>query len=254
MQITMKAILSLTPGNPSIETVDKPSLSVDDHDTAIVPVKYVGNNPGDWISTTIPELWHPDTIVGCDFSGIVESVGAQEQRLKPGDAVFGVVVAGDATDRSRGAFAEYVPAFVDFLNPFPKGQEEAPLASLGVGLLTVGISIFQDLGLPWPSENGDWDCGNRQWFLVNGASTATGLMLTQWLGLAGFRVIGTAGKHNWDIVKARGVEFVWDYRDMDNCVQQIPTLVCDDLQFVYNCSMDDAGAEVVHSIALHRPR
>lgn len=52
---------------------------------------------------------------------------------------------------------------------------------------------------------------------------------------SGFRVITTCSPRNFDLVKSRGADEVYDYRNIDECVKNIRASVGDDLQYAYGC-------------------
>ena len=98
---TMKAVQIHAFGGPEVlryEDVPRPEPKANE---ILVRVQAAGVNPVDWkireghLSGTLP------TIMGVDFSGIVESVGSGVTKYRSGDALFGQVA-----DRS-GSYAEH---------------------------------------------------------------------------------------------------------------------------------------------------
>src|SRR5881392_2769409 len=102
----MKAIVyrdSASLDSLRLEEVEKP---VPAEGEVLVSVRAAGLNILDWylfrsvISRLIPGKRKPKRI-GRDFAGVVEAVGMNVTRFKPGDEIFGL---------TRGALAEYVCA------------------------------------------------------------------------------------------------------------------------------------------------
>jgi NADPH:quinone reductase-like Zn-dependent oxidoreductase len=104
----MKAIVQERYGSPDVlelRDVDKP---VPDADEVLVRVRAASVNALDWhymrgdpylMRATLGLRGPKVNIRGRDFAGVVEAVGRDVQRLRPGDEVFG---------EADGAFAEYV--------------------------------------------------------------------------------------------------------------------------------------------------
>ena len=175
----MRAIQLVSLGHADIVDIPEPQLTPD---SILVRPHYVANNPCDWLTADIEGMFDQGQIVGTDFSGVVEKIGSQvETTLRLGEKVCGVVAAGVGCDVTRGCFAELTPAHGDFCFPIPKNISEAQAATLGVGVSTIAVSFYQDMGLPLPDE--DPGFGKGKPFLIYGGSTATGLMAIQFAKL-----------------------------------------------------------------------
>lgn len=138
-------------------------------------------------------------ILGTEFSGIVEAVGAEVTAFAPGEAVIGFP-GGDL-----GAHAEFVvmPADGKILRkPDNLSFEEA--AAVPFGGTTAYDFLFNKGGL---------QAGER--VLVNGASGATGSAFVQMAARAGARVTGVCSAANADLVTGLGAEEVIDYTRQD---------------------------------------
>lgn len=48
--------------------------------------------------------------------------------------------------------------------------------------------------------------------------------------MAGFRIVATASKRNHELVKGLGAEYVFEYKDTDECIKNIKSVVGDDLR------------------------
>lgn len=147
----MKAYKLLSKGKTAVIDVPKPTLRPD---YILVKVARVALNPTDWkhIQDCIFDSDKPLT-VGCDFSGIVEEVGAAvTQPFKRGDRVFGFAHTCHIEEPEDGAFAEYVVAMGDITHKIPDHMSFEDAASLGLQVYTVGQGLYQSLELPWPTE------------------------------------------------------------------------------------------------------
>ncbi|KAK3720779.1 hypothetical protein LTR37_003442 [Vermiconidia calcicola] len=228
----MLAIQSVALGRAEIVDVPEPELR---SDSILVTPRYVANNLADWIGTDFEYLFTENQVLGCDYTGVVERIGSDAKTtLKPGDEVCGVVAAGEGGDKTRGCFAERFLAYDDFCFPLPQNISEPEAATLGVGISTMITSFYVDLGIPPPTS--DPAFGQGRPFFVNGGSTASGLYAIQFAKLSGFRVVTTCSPHNFDLVKSRGADEVFDYRDFQKCVQEIKASVGDDLQRLCLCN------------------
>src|SRR2546421_234514 len=80
-------------------------------------------------------------IMGIDFSGVVESVGAGVTKYRAGDAVFGQVA-----DES-GGYAEYAVAIESDVARKPEGLDDIRAAALPVAGLTPWQALFEAANL-----------------------------------------------------------------------------------------------------------
>src|SRR5678816_3334667 len=85
----MKAARIHAFGGPDVMELEEVAPPKPKPDEVLVRVHAAGVNPVDWkireghLSGTLP------TIMGIDFSGVVESVGSEVTKFHTGDAVFG---------------------------------------------------------------------------------------------------------------------------------------------------------------------
>lgn len=73
--------------------VTETSIPVPEGDEALVRVHAVALNPYDWKMVYGRSPSTP-VILGCDFAGTVEAVGASVQHVKVGDRVAGMIQGG----------------------------------------------------------------------------------------------------------------------------------------------------------------
>ena len=137
-----------------------------------------------------------DTRVGVDYAGVVESVGQNVTRFKPGDEVFG---------GKLGAFAEYITV----------------LADRGVALKPTNISFEQAASVPVAAitalqglrDKGKIRAGQK--VLVNGASGGVGTFAVQIAKSFAAEVTGVCSTRNLELVQSLGADHVIDYKKED---------------------------------------
>jgi len=143
------------------------------------------------------------TGVGIDIAGVVESVGANVTRFKPGDEVFGDMFAGGGGD---GAFAEYVCAKEKAFASMPAGMtfEDAATLPHSAILAVQGLRLRNGRS-PQPGDK----------VLVVGASGNVGPFAVQIAKSYGAEVTGVCSTEKVDMVRSLGVDHVIDYKKVD---------------------------------------
>ncbi len=202
---TMKAIVYRCYGSPDVlefEDIEKPTPTDDE---VLVKIHTASVNPLDWhymrgspyLMRLGTGLSRPNRIgLGVDFSGTVESVGANVTRFKPGDEVFG---------GGNGAFAEYVTIREDralVLKPAGVSFEQA--ASAPIAAITA-LQALRDKGKIKPGQK----------VLINGASGGVGTFAVQIAKSFGAEVTGVCSTRNVQMVRSIGADHVIDYKKED---------------------------------------
>jgi NADPH2:quinone reductase len=137
--------------------------------------------------------------LGLEFAGVVESVGADVRRFKPGDEVFGFTGFG------LGAYAEYKCIAEKgslALKPVNTTFEQAAAAVDGA---TTALFFLRDKA----------KVRRGQRVLVNGASGSVGSYAVQLAKHFGAEVTGVCGPKNLDLVKELGADHVIDHTTDD---------------------------------------
>ena len=149
------------------------------------------------------------SIIGLVLAGIIESVGKNVKRFKPGDQVYGLTGFG------LGAYAEYkCMKETDStygclaLKPNNLSYEEATVAAYG------GLLAFQYM------EKGNIQRGQK--VLIYGASGTSGTTAVQYAKYLGAEVTGVCSTSNLELVKSLGADSVIDYtkKDSINLIKQ----------------------------------
>jgi NADPH:quinone reductase-like Zn-dependent oxidoreductase len=205
----MKAITKYKYGGPEVlklAEVEKPTIK---KGHLLVKVNANSANPADWhIMRGKPffarfsfGLFKPkDNILGADFAGIVEEVGAGISQFKVGDRVYGEMLKG-------GAFAEYVCAPEHICGLMPEESSYTGMASVPIA----GITALQAL-----ITHGKLKKGEK--VLINGSSGGVGHFAVQIAKAYGATVTGVCSSKNIDFVKSIGADSVVAY-DKENIHQ-----------------------------------
>jgi NADPH:quinone reductase-like Zn-dependent oxidoreductase len=133
--------------------------------------------------------------LGLDVAGVVEAVGPEVGRFRPGDQVF-----GDMTQFGHGAYAELVTAPAHAFAPVPAG------VSLEDAATTPQAAILAIQGL---DAQGGIKPGDK--VLINGASGSVGPFAVQIAKSRGAEVTGVASTKKLEFVRSLGADHVLDY-------------------------------------------
>jgi len=166
----------------------------------LIRVKAAGLNRADLIQR---EGYYPPPagvaadIPGLEVAGVIESIGAKEQRWKVGDAVCALLPGA--------GYAEYAAVDGGHCLPVPSGWSFADAAALPEVVFTVWHNVFQR-GRLMPEEL----------FLVHGGSSGVGLAAIQLAHLTGARAFATAGSiEKCHACEEAGAERAINYRQED---------------------------------------
>ena len=231
---TQKAIVVIEQGKEGLVT-DRPIPQLRD-DYMIVKTVSVGLNPTDW--KHIAFISPPGVLAGCDYSGVVESVGKDVQKkFAKGDRVCGFAHGGNAVQPEDGTFAEYIAVKGDLQWKIPEAMSFQEAATLGVGICTVGQALYQSLKLALPTE----PIKDNTPLLIYGGSTATGTLAIQFAKLSGYKVLTTCSPRNFDLVRSLGADEVYDYKDA-NAAAEIRKATDNKLKLAFDCISLEASA------------
>ena len=141
--------------------------------------------------------------VGIDVAGVVESVGGEVTRFKPGDKVFTDLFT---VGQKQGAFAEYVCAPEKVFQTAPDGMsfEEAATLPHSAVLAVQGLRL-RDGRTPQPGDR----------VLIDGASGNVGPFAVQIAKSRGAEVTGVCSTGKVEFVHSLGADHVIDYTQVD---------------------------------------
>jgi len=209
----MKAIVQRKYGSPDdleLRDVDKPHFGDDE---ARVRVRAASIHPDVWhmvmgrpyaLRLMGAGLVRPKrAIPGTDMAGVVDSVGKNVTKVRPGDAVFGeTIVANQWTN--GGAFAEYVSVPQDQLALKPDRVSFEQAASVP----TSGFIVLMNL-------RGARDALPGRTVLVNGAGGGVGALALQICKAYGAQVTGVDTTSKMSMLRSLGADHVIDYTKTD---------------------------------------
>ncbi|KAG6004538.1 hypothetical protein E4U54_000522 [Claviceps lovelessii] len=171
----------------------------------------------------------PFGVLGTDYAGTVVAVGSEVTGVAVGERICGAQNVMHAHTPDRGAFGEYNLTNGKVWAKLPPDWTTEAGATLGAGISTAGIGI-KLLGLPLPDRPSE----TSFIVLVYGGSTATGTIAIQLLRQANLIPIATCSPKNFELVKSRGAEEVFDYRDAE-CAEKIKSYTRNNLAHALDC-------------------
>lgn len=194
----MKAVVLKEYGNVNnlnYEEVEKP-LPKDDE--ILIKVRVSAVNPVDWkirdgfgetLGLNLP------IILGCEIAGVVEATGADVQKFKTGDEVFGYISL-----TRNGGYAEFAIAKESEIVQKPQNIDFENAAAIGIAALTAWQAIFDTANLT-----------SGQKILIHGGAGGVGSMAVQLAKAKDTYVLTTASSKNEEFVKDLGTDEYIDY-------------------------------------------
>lgn len=143
---------------------------------AVNPVDYKVRSPKDKVEAA-------PRILGWDAAGVVEAVGPDVSRFKPGDKVY---YAGDITRQGSNAQLQLVDERI--AGPMPASLDFTQAAALPLTAITAWEALFERLHIPR-----DGSAKGKTLLIVGGAG-GVGSIAIQLAKLAGLTVLATAGR------------------------------------------------------------
>ena len=136
-----------------------------------------------------------DFVVGIAFAGVVEAVGANVTRFKPGDEVYG---------ECHGSCAEFAVADEGSIAPKPRNLTFEQVAAVPTSAC-MALQGLRDHGKVKPGQH----------VLINGASGGVGPFAVQVAKALGAEVTGVCSTDKVDMVRSIGADHVIDYTKED---------------------------------------
>ncbi|MDA1372953.1 MAG: NAD(P)-dependent alcohol dehydrogenase [Proteobacteria bacterium] len=138
-------------------------------------------------------------IMGCEIAGVIESVGGDIARFKPGDKVY-----GDLSASSFGAFAEYVCAREDAVMHMPSNLSFEQAAAIPHAAMLAQQALQDIAGMQ-----------QGQSLLINGAGGGVGTLAVQMAKLHKLGVTGVDSTAKQEYMTLLGFDRVIDYLQED---------------------------------------
>lgn len=192
----MKAIVVREFGGPDVMRLEDAPVPEPSGTQVLVRLAAVGVNPVDTYlrSGNYPRPPKLPYTPGKDAAGVVERIGENVSRLKPGERVY-------TADSISGTYAEYSLCDETQLGLLP----EQVGFEAGAGVWTPYATAYRALFEKALIERGET-------VLIHGASGGVGIAAIQWAKSAGLKVIGTAGSDGGKrLVREQGADLVVDH-------------------------------------------
>jgi NADPH:quinone reductase-like Zn-dependent oxidoreductase len=205
----MKAVVYNAYGLPEVLRVEEVEKTVPAEHEVLLKIHASSINSWDWdLLRGKPYLYRlmfgllkPKSqyrILGADVSGIVEAVGKDVIRFKPGDAVFGDI------SEHWGGFAEYVCVNEKTLTHKPENLSHEEAASIPQAAVLAYQSLFEHRMV----NPGDA-------ILIIGAGGGVGTFAVQMAKAYGAEVTCVDRNEKLDMLRSLGADEVIDYRQED---------------------------------------
>jgi NADPH:quinone reductase-like Zn-dependent oxidoreductase len=203
----MKAAVYTEYGKPEVVQVKEVPKPIPDDNEVVVKVNATTMTAGDWRMRAgdpfVIKLYNglfkiKRTVLGQEFSGVVDSVGKNVTRFNKGDYIFG------GTGDSAGGHAEYVAVPADgAIVHKPESMTNENAAALPIGALTALFFLRQA------------DIKPGQKVLIYGASGSVGTYAVQLAKHFDAEVTGVCSSTNLEMVRSLGADKLIDYRQED---------------------------------------
>jgi NADPH2:quinone reductase len=200
----MKAMLMTAAGGPDVLTPGTlPDPAIADPRQLRVRVHAAGVNP---LDTKIRQLhfYHPGNlpaVLGCDGAGVVDAVGSDVTRFRPGDEVY---FFNHGLGGAPGSYAQFTLVDEAYAARKPASLSMTEAAAVPLVLITAWEALDR-IGLARDEQ-----------LLVHAGAGGVGHVAVQLGRLRGARVAATvSGAAKADVVRSLGAERAIDYRQQD---------------------------------------
>lgn len=197
---TMKAIRIHAFGGPEVLKLEDVPIPQPGDDEVLVRIAAASVNPIDYKirDGKVPSVTRANlpALLGRDFSGTVESVGANVRGVSKGDAVIAMLGHDD-----RGAYAQFVLSRISEFAAAPKTLDHVHAAAIPLAALTAWQGLF---------DQGKLTDGQK--VLIQGGAGGVGHMAVQLAKAKGAWVAATCSGRDVGFVRDLGADVVIDYR------------------------------------------
>ena len=177
----MKAAYIEKTGGPEVIKVEEIEPETPGHGKVRIRVHAVSVNPIDTYlrSGSVASEIHDRYILGCDASGVIESIGEGVQNFRPGDRVW---CTNQGLQGRQGTFAELICIDENWCYALPDQVNFETAAACALVGMTAHLGLFREARL---------QAGET--VLCIGGTGGVGSMVVQMAKACGARVIATAG-------------------------------------------------------------
>jgi len=192
----MRAVVVREYGEPEVMRVEEVEKPEAEGRRVLIRVVTAGVNPVDTYIRSGLYAYAPKLpyTPGKDAAGIVEAIGPEVTRFKPGDRVY---TAGSIT----GTYADYTLCEEDQVGLLPANVSFEEGAGIWTPYATAYRALFQKA-----------KCQAGETLLVHGASGGVGIAAIQWAKNSQLNVAGTAGSTDgMEIATKAGADVVFDH-------------------------------------------
>ena len=192
----MKAIVVRQYGDPDVMKIEEIPTPEPSGSQVLVKIAAAGVNPVDTYLRTGNHAHAPQLpyTPGKDGAGMVEKVGEDVTRFKPGDRVY-------TANTLTGTYAEYALCDEGTLGRLPDNVSFEQGAGIWTPYATSYRALFQKAG----AKAGET-------VLIHGASGGVGIAAVQWAKNRGLTVYGTASSDEGkQLVREQGADSVFDH-------------------------------------------
>ncbi len=192
----MKAIIVREFGEPDVMKLEEVPRPTPGAGQILVRIRSAGVNPADTYTRSGRYAAKPRLpyTPGSDGAGVVDSIGSDVKRAKPGDRVY-------LARSLSGTYAEYTLALESQVHPLPENIS----FSQGAGVFVPYATAYRALEHFARAQAGET-------LLVHGASGGVGLAAVQTARAKGMIVLGTAGSERGrSLVLREGAHYVLDH-------------------------------------------
>jgi len=175
----------------SLEDIPEPKL---EKHQVLVKSRAIAQNPVD-VQSFDPNAFGEGVVLGCDFAGTVEKVGADVKRVKVGDEISAFTWGGEF--KGIGGYATHSVADEKICCKIPRGVSVESASTISLALNTAYLAFFSSGCL-----NIDRAKGSGNEVLIWGGSSSVGLYSLQLAKIFGLNVATVCSPHNFDLVKS----------------------------------------------------
>ncbi|KAI5952566.1 hypothetical protein KGF54_003433 [Candida jiufengensis] len=176
----------------------------------LVSNKAIGLNPIDWKGKKYGFVTHVPRIDGRESSGEIVKLGNKVKNFKVGDKV--IVSSTSYRDNRTSTFQQFTAIDSRLVWKLPDNFSFEDGATIGVGLVTAGILLYNSFGFELNLEP---KVKINETILIWGGATIVGIYLAQLAKLHGLKVISIASTTHEKYLKNIGVDHLINRHQSD---------------------------------------